>query len=515
MEMGVDGDGDGGEGDGGEGDGGEGDGGEGDGRRWWGVVSVENGGGKLRCETSWEVPVGSPKELHSFPLSPNFLNLDLCHFPPPSSPPPSTPPPPPPPRCSAIAIAAAPIATSIALTTIALSSALLPSISRPGAVRNLFQHPQTLSFHPSKTVSPKGSAFAVGTLKGEKVNGLEALVKHTNDQVFSTTSCFFVAILLLYVTSQRSFLNIYTFMEYVKTVSSHITHPDFLAHPVHKEWMGAFTNDTHVCEELYKAAMYNEGHCKVMPFQCIYHSPGSLLLHINTRCLYARRSDRKPGAQSVSSPVPSPSLPSLSSNGGKAASQVNAKRVQKASASGPAASNSNPKSGHNKWHDIELPEMPSQLSIWCNALQAVDKDPNRVKVRLVDHGYRFPEPPLLITCSEPTWKKIFLANWLAVRPMWMSQVDHNPPTSFPSPQLWHDFLNSILSDTELTEAAAQRVQEGKSATKMGKRKQAAWELFGENILVTTGRLSSWVVGGTTFFNHFGRPPVVPHAYPFG
>ena len=75
----------------------------------------------------------------------------------------------------------------------------------------------------------------------------------------------------------------------------------------------------------------------------------------------------------------------------------------------------------------------------------MDKDPSRYKPGLVDHGYRVPEPALLITGQSLERRKLFMTNWLAVRHLWISRLDHNPPHRFPSPQLWREFLHSIPS----------------------------------------------------------------------
>ncbi|KIK80467.1 hypothetical protein PAXRUDRAFT_158639, partial [Paxillus rubicundulus Ve08.2h10] len=55
---------------------------------------------------------------------------------------------------------------------------------------------------------------------------------------------------------------------------------------------------------------------------------------------------------------------------------------------------------------------------------------------LVDPSYHFPDPPLLMTLDNPWCKKLFIANWLASHPLWMSRLDHDPPAKFSSPQMW-------------------------------------------------------------------------------
>lgn len=119
-------------------------------------------------------------------------------------------------------------------------------------------------------------------------------------------------------------------------------------------------------------------------------------------------------------------------------------------------------------------------------MKYANKDTSRLNVGLVDRGYRFPDPPMLISSDNPSRKQIFLANWLAARPLWMSRVDHDPPTKFPSPQMWRDFLISIpVEDLHSKQAA--------SDTRAATRKQAARDLFGENVVVKT---REWRTGDT-------------------
>lgn len=127
---------------------------------------------------------------------------------------------------------------------------------------------------------------------------------------------------------------------------------------------------------------------------------------------------------------------------------------------------------------------------WTSAFQKADKDKGRIKQGLVDRGYRFPEPALLVTPGSPERKKLFVANWLAARPLWISHVDHNPPDKFPSPQLWRDFLNSIPSEETLARASSSTG--APTATAM--RKRAAKDLFGEDLLDVQG--TTWAIQNT-------------------
>ena len=74
-----------------------------------------------------------------------------------------------------------------------------------------------------------------------------------------------------------------------------------------------------------------------------------------------------------------------------------------------------------------------------------------------------------------------MTNWLAVRPLWISQLDHNPPHQFPLAQLWREFLHSIPPKDNLFGAGPFSGQA---------RTLATLEIFGETGTATT-QGSSW------------------------
>ena len=122
-------------------------------------------------------------------------------------------------------------------------------------------------------------------------------------------------------------------------------------------------------------------------------------------------------------------------------------------------------------------------------MKRVDKDPSRYKPGLVDHGYRVPEPALLITGQSSERRKLFMTNWLAVRHLWISRLDHNPPHRFPSPQLWHEFLHSIPSLEGVRTPRPSQVV-GKKMTTAKDRKLLALEIFEEEAAALT-QGASW------------------------
>ena len=116
-----------------------------------------------------------------------------------------------------------------------------------------------------------------------------------------------------------------------------------------------------------------------------------------------------------------------------------------------------------------MPEMPLPLPVWENTMKCVDKDLSRVKKDLVDRGYRMPEPAALVSGQTPEHHQLFMMNWLAIRPLWISWLDHDPPAQFPIPQLWREILHRAPSKEEL-EAAPE--------SSMGKRTAKCWKSLG-------------------------------------
>jgi hypothetical protein len=112
------------------------------------------------------------------------------------------------------------------------------------------------------------------------------------------------------------------------------------------------------------------------------------------------------------------------------------------------------------------------VSSWVTAFKQVNRDRSHIRLGHVDRQYRFPEPPILLTLSTPERRKLFCANWLAARPLWISRIEHNPPPQLPTPQIWRDFLNSIPTNVSVA----------KTTTQSGREKLAAKELFGDALV---------------------------------
>ncbi|KAI6117070.1 hypothetical protein EDD17DRAFT_1514542 [Pisolithus thermaeus] len=103
-------------------------------------------------------------------------------------------------------------------------------------------------------------------------------------------------------------------------------------------------------------------------------------------------------------------------------------------------------SGQLRWEEPNLPDIPKPHSLFVTAWQEVDMNSQRTKSSVVDPVYCFPKPTLFINVSMPERKKTYLLNWLSARPLWINQVNIHPPSKFPSPQMWRDFLNTIDTD---------------------------------------------------------------------
>ena len=127
----------------------------------------------------------------------------------------------------------------------------------------------------------------------------------------------FCNIITFIAEAQHTFLNIYAFLEFVEVVMPRLAHPS-VSDLVRSDWMGCFTQDTAVCDELFHVgvpvwliqskfaiaeqtiikrpvtysfpnkiiqAMYSECGKSILPFNLLYCGPGGLSRHINS-CYY-------------------------------------------------------------------------------------------------------------------------------------------------------------------------------------------------------------------------------------
>ncbi|KAF8833364.1 hypothetical protein BDN67DRAFT_1017639, partial [Paxillus ammoniavirescens] len=278
-----------------------------------------------------------------------------------------------------------------------------------------------------------------------------------------------------------------------------LTYPDF-PHRTNHDLMGCFTEDITTCERLFRAGIpvwlvrspqfipqdmniinvvtvthpdhivqKNFVHDGVVTmFPTLHLGRGGTDHHFNSRRTFrAKVLDASDATSSVVIPQQNAvASSSQTASGGRV--QVNrnnnVRNNAKESVYSASASRNkvhNLKSGRDKWVEGDATIMPLPFPQWVSAFKRVDKDPARVKTGLVDTGYRFPEPALIVVPVLPERRKLYCANWLAARPLWISCVDHHPPSPLPVPQTWRDFLNTIpsalLADNATTKSAREKL----------------------------------------------------------
>ena len=128
-------------------------------------------------------------------------------------------------------------------------------------------------------------------------------------------------IIVFMAQAQRYFLDIIAFLDYVQYIQPHIVYPPSNPLPVRSEWIGCFTADMKVCDDLFHAgvpvwlvrsnytitpqtiiekpmkftfpdniirSMYSEPHQSTSrPFEVLYCGPAGFLHHHHTRHHYA------------------------------------------------------------------------------------------------------------------------------------------------------------------------------------------------------------------------------------
>jgi len=125
-------------------------------------------------------------------------------------------------------------------------------------------------------------------------------------------------VIVFIAEAQRVFLDIHVFLDFVEVVLPHLTFPSASC-PVRSDWMGAFTQDTAICDELFRAgipvwliqldltimeqtviekpvtfsfpnnivrAMYSEHGKSVAPFPLLCCGQGGFSRHIHSRRHY-------------------------------------------------------------------------------------------------------------------------------------------------------------------------------------------------------------------------------------
>ncbi|KAI6100751.1 hypothetical protein EDD17DRAFT_1494768 [Pisolithus thermaeus] len=345
---------------------------------------------------------------------------------------------------------------------------------------------------PADFVIPAGSSFQVGTLHESKVKAFEDLFRLMRSATHEIMRLqhhplVFRDLVVFVAQLQRTLLDIYAVLQYVEILYPLLN--TLPSHPVltNPNWMGCFTNNTQVCKVLYFAgvpvwlvhreefipptmnivqpvrltypdrivkAVYTENGV-AKPFPAIYRGPCGALCHFHIHCPYEGNLTQEPQL------TPSTASSSRTSSGsGRQSSQKQTKSTRERVTAGPSrASLQCSTSGQARWEEPDLPEIPKPHGLFVSAWKILDKNLQWTSSEHIDPGYHFPKPTLFVNVTSLEHKKTYLLNWLAARPLWISQVDVRPPSKFPSPQMWRDFLNTISMSIEqpsLTHSAASK-----------------------------------------------------------
>ncbi|OAX32639.1 hypothetical protein K503DRAFT_787065 [Rhizopogon vinicolor AM-OR11-026] len=290
-------------------------------------------------------------------------------------------------------------------------------------------------------ITQAGTAFAIGTLHSHIVDGIDNLLtiarkrvepwqadqigkkdivsnmlsslKH-DINVLCRHPLTYRDIIIFVAQAQHSFLDIIAFMDYVEIVQHHDTWTSWSAPPVNTKWMGCFTDDSKVCDTFFNAGVpvwliraeaYIPPHMNIIN-PVILTFPDHLIRSVN------------PDAPLSLAPPQNPAS-------GKAPSQGQQKKKVRKTASSQLMKTKDPNTTNNqqscnKWEELRCPENPESIGLWTSTFQKANKATDHVKKGLVDRGYWFPESALLITPSSPERKKLFIVNWLAAQPLWIS-----------------------------------------------------------------------------------------------
>ncbi|KAI6008700.1 hypothetical protein F5J12DRAFT_782163 [Pisolithus orientalis] len=158
------------------------------------------------------------------------------------------------------------------------------------------------------------------------------------------------------------------------------------------------------CPEDIVKAMYSEkGVAK--PFPSIYRGAGSLLHQIHTHRDYEGTFAEQPEPLQESFAT---SLSNPSSSTGKQSMKKQTRAAREQATAGPSRASHPKQSGGGdsaRWEEPDLPEIPKPHSLFALAWRKASKDISRVKSGIVDPGYHFPKPTLLVNVTTPELKE--------------------------------------------------------------------------------------------------------------
>ncbi|KAI6125618.1 hypothetical protein EDD16DRAFT_1517086 [Pisolithus croceorrhizus] len=161
------------------------------------------------------------------------------------------------------------------------------------------------------------------------------------------------------------------------------------------------------------------------------------------------------------------------SQGSKQATQKQNRATRVKASVGPSQAPSLQKSagGEAKWEEPDLPDIPKPHTLFNAAWRKAEKNMQRVQAGQVDPGYHFPKPTLFVNVYRLCQNRRRHISSIGSLHICFGSVKlvFVPPSKFPSPQMWRDFLNTIGMDQP-------------SSTRSASAKSAVWDILGENII---------------------------------
>jgi hypothetical protein len=139
--------------------------------------------------------------------------------------------------------------------------------------------------------------------------------------------------------------------------------------------------------------------------------------------------------------------------------------------------------GRNKFLEMSSPLLPPAISVWSDALAAVDTNPENIinqRSSPTDGGYVFPDPGLFIGCATEEKTTQYLHQWLRLRSAFMYRLSTASSSAQPlKSQVWRDLLN--FSDA--------KQPSGSKSTKASQRTEMLKELLGDCLHETSVKLA--------------------------
>ncbi|KAF9231538.1 hypothetical protein BU15DRAFT_14961, partial [Melanogaster broomeanus] len=275
---------------------------------------------------------------------------------------------------------------------------------------------------------------------------------------------------------QRGVLEFHAYCDYYAFILPRIERPQFPFPAVNTQWMGAFTESVQVAEALFRAGVpvwYVRPEASVTsstiieaivtptqpdhivlgafcdpikkfakPFPVRYVGPAGVERETASRH-FNTESEMEAYKILVGEDAPSEGGPSMAKEHRNAKEHHRGRRKDRAESSRPypsqgSGSGSGPR---NKWVDLDHQLLPPRHVTWSTALDRATKDEKVVKSQRMNAGYRFPEPAVFAVVLASDSRKRYLANWLALRPLWLGRIANQPHLPVPGPKVWRAFLN--------------------------------------------------------------------------